>query len=126
MVKTVLKMEKELKKLYTNNDINLLEASSAIEARYYMEKTRIEELILFSKEMGYERLGMAFCVGLEGEARQIGDLLQKDFKVDSVCCKVCGIDKSEFNLEQIDKKSFEVMCNPVGQANILNEKKNGT
>ncbi len=73
--------------------------------------------------MGYERLGMAFCVGLEGEARQIGDLLQKDFKVDSVCCKVCGIDKSEFNLEQIDKKSFEVMCNPVGQANILNEKK---
>nr|WP_279383601.1 DUF1847 domain-containing protein [Methanobacterium formicicum] len=126
VVKTVLKMEKELKKLYTNNDINLLEASSAIEARYYMEKTRIEELILFSKEMGYERLGMAFCVGLEGEARQIGDLLQKDFKVDSVCCKVCGIDKSEFNLEQIDKKSFEVMCNPVGQANILNEKKNGT
>lgn len=73
--------------------------------------------------MGYERLGMAFCVGLEGEARQIGDLLRKDFKVDSVCCKVCGIDKSEFNLEQIDKKRFEVMCNPVGQPNILNEKK---
>lgn len=121
--KDCLKNGERIKKLYTNNDINLLEASSAIEARYYMEKTRIEELILFSKEMGYERLGMAFCVGLEGETRQIGDLLQKDFKVDSVCCKVCGIDKSEFNLEQIDKKSFEVMCNPVGQANILNEKK---
>ncbi|EKQ52731.1 MAG: putative metal-binding protein [Methanobacterium sp. Maddingley MBC34] len=121
--KDCLENGKEIKELYTEDDIKLLNASSAIEARYYMEKTRIEEIILFSEEMGYKRIGLAFCVGLEQEARQIHDLFRRHFQVYSVCCKVCGISKADFNLEQIDKNAYESMCNPVGQASILNDKK---
>ncbi|HII84513.1 MAG TPA: DUF1847 domain-containing protein [Methanobacterium subterraneum] len=120
--KDCLENREEIKELYREGEIDLLKASSAIEARYYMEKTRIEEVILFSKEMNYKKIGMAFCVGLEQEAHQIQKLFKKHFKVHSVCCKVCGIDKSDFKLEQIDKKSYEAMCNPLGQASILNEK----
>jgi uncharacterized metal-binding protein len=40
----------------------------------------------------------------------------------SICCKVCGIGKGTFGLEQIDSgKEHETMCNPVGQAMMLNE-----
>lgn len=120
--KDCLDMGDKIKELYVDDEISLLKASSAIESRYYMEKTRIQEVILFSKEMGYEKIGMAFCVGLEQEARQIHDLFRKHFQVHSVCCKICGIDKSDFQLEQIDENCYEAMCNPLGQASILNEK----
>lgn len=40
--KDCLKNGEKIKKLYTNDDINLLEASSAIEARYYMEKHKLK------------------------------------------------------------------------------------
>jgi uncharacterized metal-binding protein len=38
----------------------------------------------------------------------------------SVCCKVCGIDKKDFGLPQIKTDNYEVMCNPAGQAQMLN------
>jgi len=39
----------------------------------------------------------------------------------SVCCKVCGIDKKSFDLPQISSENQEVMCNPAGQAQLLND-----
>jgi uncharacterized metal-binding protein len=89
-----------------------------------MQLTRLEELILYAKEMGYKRLGIAFCIGLENEAKVIHELLAKEFEVHSVCCKACGIDKSEFGLERLHgEKGIEATCNPIGQAMILNEEK---
>ena len=40
-----------------------------------------------------------------------------------MCCKVCGIDKKEFDLLQISSENHEVMCNPAGQAQLLNDAK---
>ncbi len=42
--------------LYEESDWIIHRAASLIEAEYYMKKTRVEELILFSREMGYETL----------------------------------------------------------------------
>ena len=39
-------------------------AATALEGRYYMQLTRLEEGMKFSEEMGYTHLGVAFCVGL--------------------------------------------------------------
>ena len=115
-----------------------LRVSARIESRYYMKKTRLEELILYAKEMGYEKLGIAFCIGLQKEAEIICDILSRYFDVSSVCCKVCGIDKSYFELERLHKNldrdkgtvtdieagiEVEAMCNPIGQARILNKEK---
>ena len=64
---------------------------------------------------------MAFCIGLSEEAAIIENILSKHFNVVSVCCKVCGIDKKDFQLQQIASQANEVMCNPAGQAQLLNE-----
>jgi len=109
------------KQLYQDSQITVLhKAASAIEGRYYGKETRLGEIILFAKELGYKKIGLAFCIGLSEEAKIIDKILSKHFEVVSVCCKVCGIDKKEFDLLQISSENAEVMCNPAGQAQLLN------
>lgn len=113
-----------------------LRVSARIESRYYMEKTRIEEVIHYAQEMCYKKVGIAFCIGLEREAESLCAILSQYFEVSSVCCKVCGIDKSYFDLERLHndravheeivteiEPEVEAMCNPIGQALILNKDK---
>jgi len=128
-VKTACKEDAEV--------LKSLRVSARIESRYYMKKTRIEEVILYAKEMGYKKLGVAFCIGLEKEAGILCSIFAQHFAVSSVCCKVCGIDKSHFALERLHRDSAvnnkgavaeiepegEAMCNPIGQAFILNKEK---
>ena len=108
---------------YTGTNLESMKISAQIESRYYMEKTRLEELIMYAEGMGYEKLGIAFCVGLEKEAKIIHEILAQDFEVSSVCCKVCGIDKDSYGLEKLRNGSFEAICNPMGQALVLNKEK---
>jgi len=112
------------KQLYQDNQIaELHRAASSVEGRYYGKETRFGEIILFAKELGLKRIGLAFCIGLSDEAKIVEEILSKHFKVVSVCCKVCGIDKKEFDLPQISSERQEVMCNPAGQAQLLNDAK---
>ena len=107
---------------YTGSELRSMKVSAAVEARYYMQKTRLEEMILYAKEMGYKRLGLAFCVGLEREASIIHKILGKDFDVFSVCCKISAIDKDEYGLEKLHPDAFDPTCNPIGQAMLLKDK----
>jgi len=109
--------------LYENPQIaKMHKAASAIEARHYCKEPRIREVILFAKEMGYSKLGLAFCIGLASEAGIVANILSQEFEVVSVCCKLCGIDKKGLGLDQIHPDSDrETMCNPAGQATMLNE-----
>jgi uncharacterized metal-binding protein len=112
------------KQLYQDSDIaKLHRAASAIEARFYGKETRLGEIVLFAKQLQYKRIGLAFCIGLSEEAKVIEEILSKHFEVVSICCKVCGIDKKDFDLPQISSESYEVMCNPAGQAQLLNDAK---
>jgi len=111
------------RQLYKNTIADLHRAGSEIEAKYYRKKTRLDETILFAKQLGYSKIGLAFCIGLSSEAKIIDEILSRHFEVISVCCKVCGIDKKDFALPQISSESQEVMCNPAGQAQLLNEAK---
>ena len=46
------------------------------------------------------------------------------FEVNSVCCKVGSIDKEKIGLmdeEKIRPGQYESLCNPVGQAMLLNK-----
>lgn len=112
----------EIKGKYTESDIASTKISTHLESKYYMKKTRLEELIDYSKALGCKKLGIAFCIGLQEEAKIISEILSKDFEVHSVCCKICGIDKDEFGLDRLWSESgekVEAMCNPVGQAEQL-------
>jgi uncharacterized metal-binding protein len=90
-------------------------------------KSRIEELIEFSRRMGYQRLGMAFCGGLTHEASLLSKVLEKHgFEVIAVSCKVGGVPKEKIGIkdeEKVKVGGFESMCNPITQAMILNKAK---
>ena len=106
--------------LYSDDKIvRLHKAAAAIEARHYCQEPRIREIILFAQELGCRKLGLAFCVGLSEEAAVVHDVLAKHFEVASVCCKACAIKKDRLGMEKINPDRDEVMCNPVGQAELL-------
>lgn len=107
--------------LYNENVAQLHQAASTVEARHYGKETRLGEIVLLAKELEYQKIGLAFCVGLSEEAKIIENILSEHFQVVSVCCKVCGIDKKDFGLPQISSQNNEIMCNPAGQAQLLNE-----
>ena len=48
-------------------------------------KTRIEEIVEFSRKMGYRRLGLAFCAGFIKEAAVVEEIFKtKGFEVISI------------------------------------------
>jgi uncharacterized metal-binding protein len=111
---------------YKGEKKRTMETAAHVEANHYMKSTRIEEVMIFAERMGYKHLGIGFCIGLSEEARVLHLALEgRGFKVSSVCCKVCGLDKKDFGLERLhDEEGIEATCNPIGQAEVLN--KDGT
>jgi uncharacterized metal-binding protein len=88
-------------------------------------KPRLQEICEFAERMGYQRLGLAFCTGLQKEAALLTRILERnDFKVISVNCKVGRVPKEYIGIKDEEKVcigGFEAMCNPIGQAEILNQ-----
>jgi len=112
---------KQLERL-SDFERKLLEVSSEIEREFYCRMTRLEELLEFAKRMGFRKIGIAFCIGLFEEAKLVAEVFERcGFEVFSVACKVGAVDKSELGLGKIRPQEKESVCNPVGQAKVLNE-----
>ena len=90
-------------------------------------KPRIVEICEFAKKMGYERLGLAFCVGLAGEAQLVEDIFKSHgFEVVSVICKAGRTAKEHIGIrdeEKVMQGREESMCSPISQAKLLNHEK---
>jgi uncharacterized metal-binding protein len=113
---------RKIKKMkFSSKTLKMIRVASEIEVEHYMKSPRLSELIDFCQRMGYRKLGLAFCIGLSEEATILGKILQKSFKVYSACCKIGGIDKGYYRLPKIKCQSYEAMCNPIGQALLLNK-----
>lgn len=88
-------------------------------------KTRLVEIAEFAGRMGYRRLGLAFCIGLAAEAALVADVLSgRGYEVISVACKAGATPKEDIGLAEEDKifqGEFETMCNPIFQAELLNQ-----
>ena len=99
------------------------------ERPYVMQpsKTRIVEICEFAHRMGYKRLGLVFCAGLKGEAAIVDNVLKiRGFEVVSVCCKAGRTSKDYIGVEECDKifqGTDETMCNPIFQAQVVNEER---
>ena len=100
-------------------DRRMMRAASEVEAEYYGEVNRIQEIILFSKKMGYKKLGLSFCAALFEEAAKTAQILEKYFAIETVNCKVCGVPKSEMGAMESDRIGH-ISCNPIKQAEVLN------
>lgn len=88
-------------------------------------KPRVQEICEFAWKMGYKKIGVAHCVGLKKEAGIFHEILEaQGFEAVSVCCKVGAVPKERLGLSEEEKIRIgrhETMCNPIAQAEILNE-----
>jgi uncharacterized metal-binding protein len=89
------------------------------------DKSRIEMTIDYAKIRGYQRLGLAFCVGMAYEAEMLSNVfMHEGFQVMSVCCMCGGTSSDDVNLPEADKvvpDGRQPMCNPIGQAMLLDQ-----
>ena len=106
--------------LYDGEVKDLLKTAADVEAIYYCTLNRLEEIMEFSRRMGYKKLGIAFCVGFSEEAKVLGEILSEEFEVCSVCCKVSSMTKDEVGAA---KRPWigKISCNPAEQARRLDE-----
>jgi len=115
---------KHIEQLYNeDNNKQISRISAEIEADFYCKYTRVEEIIEFAKRMEFKKIGIASCVGLLNESRIFANILKNNgFEVYASICKVGSMKKDE--VTELDKektiKTGNIMCNPILQAEILN------
>jgi uncharacterized metal-binding protein len=89
----------------------------------YGKLTRVEETVQYARNRGYKKLGIGFCVGLSEEAEKLTNLLfNEKFDVVSACCMCGAMSSDDIDLPDADKiipGYRQPMCNPIGQAAIL-------
>ena len=118
-------VQKKAKELALEEE-NLVVARAAaeVERSGYGKLTRLEEIMLFAKKAGYRKLGLVFCLGLKQEALIVHKVLTHNgFEVSSVICKNGAVPKG--SLGEYTEDCIEgipgIMCNPIGQALLMNE-----
>lgn len=101
--------------------------STAIEGKGYCQWPRVRETLEFCRDMGYKKIGIAFCKGLHKEAEVVANLFRREgFEVVSVICKTGGFLKETVGIPEeakINPDNREIMCNPIAQAGLLNVQK---
>lgn len=89
----------------------------------YGKLTRVEETVLYAKLQGHKKLGLAFCAGLPEEAELFTNILiNEGFEVVSACCMSGALSSDDVGLpeeEKIVRNMRQPMCNPIGQAMLL-------
>ncbi len=118
--------EQTISRIYLPATITEKEAYQNVRGTRIAVRPRIKEVIEFGKLLGIKKMGIAFCAGLQDEAFRLTNLLEEqNFEVVSVVCKCGGIDKTQLGISEEDKinvvKTFEAACNPLLQADLLNQ-----
>lgn len=111
-------------KAYSNDDnVDIYKASCAVRERNNGMTPRIEEAILYAKELNLKRIGFAACVALNRELGLLAKLFKNEgFEVYTACCQIGGIDATERGVPEVQGFSAS-LCNPIAQAEILNKEK---
>ena len=97
-------------------------AVSAYEA-YDLGLSRIEEIMLFAREMGAEKIGIAGCTSLAPVAHRAVEVFRENgFDVVAALCKVGALTNDDLGLDVPRRRGrTTVVCNPIYQARLLNE-----
>jgi uncharacterized metal-binding protein len=121
--------ERENKQIYINSAINEQESYEIIRGRRIGVRPRLLEIIQFSKLMGWNKIGVAYCGGVTKEAKRVIEILENsNLEVYSVRCTCGHVDKSvlgvpkEYKISNLfnEPDMFEAGCNPIVQAEVLN------
>ena len=83
--------------------------------------SRLQEIIEFSKEMKFQRIGLAYCYGMENDAALVTTIIRESgFHMIPVSCTTGGFKQSKVNNHSNIEK---VSCNPLAQAAQINHEK---
>lgn len=99
-------------------------------AQSFGKMPRIIEAVNFCKLRGYRRIGVAYCSGMLRFGRAVSEVFVKNgFEVCAAGCKLGGFSPEELvscpvfpERPKDDKKKERAICNPIGQARLLNQK----
>ncbi len=118
MDKTV---KNEAMKEYTGENRKVMQTAAKVEYDGYCVWTRVQETVEFMKRMGYHKIGIATCVGLIQETRELAKILRSHgFEVYGAGCKAGAVAKTEFGID-VDCQNIGInSCNPILQAKLLN------
>ena len=101
------------------NQARLLETATDIACETERRLCRVAEFVHFCHGVGYQHVGIAFCVELYRETQILAHLLRRFLQVTPVCCKIGGRRISE---EELPSRPCHIACNPLGQAAELNRR----
>lgn len=104
-------------------DRKILDNSYSVVIDTNASVSRIEEIKEFCKKMGYKKIGIAFCKGLRKYGQVLDEIFSKDFEVYSVGCSVSNLKRDEIKVVKMTDNPEELACNPLGEAEVLNERK---
>ena len=105
----------------SENDKKVLDSSYAVVIDTKASVSRVEEVKEFCKGQGYKKIGVAFCKGLRKYGELVDDIFGKDFEVYSVGCSVSNLKRDEISVAKMTDNPEELACNPLGEAQALNE-----
>ena len=110
-----------------SQDARVARAAAEVEGLYYCQISRVEEIVAFARRIDAKRIGIASCLGLIEETKIFTKVLRAaGLEPFTVLCKVGSVDKSEIGIAdhlKIQCGSFEACCNPILQAQLLNQQK---
>ena len=99
--------------------------AAAVEGEFYGQLCRMEEIVEFSRRMGYRKIGLIFCIALKNEAKTVDRILRANgFEVCSAICKNGSHPKRALGISDAQSVSGcadEAMCNPIAQALLMNQ-----
>ncbi|HKL13476.1 MAG TPA: DUF1847 domain-containing protein [Halanaerobiales bacterium] len=118
-------LQNALKEYKKEENISLYKTAAHIETTGYKKWPRLKEIAEYAIASNFENLGIAFCIGLEKEAKIATKYFEgRGLTVNSAVCSCGSIDKADLDIPPEDRfspKGFEAGCNPIGQAELLSE-----
>ncbi len=92
-----------------------MRSADAVDA---FDANRIEAIRQFASHAGMKRIGIANCIVFSRQTKILARYLSQGFEVYCVDCKYGRLTREQLYGEN----SRRVLCNPVGQADFLNQK----
>jgi uncharacterized metal-binding protein len=116
--------------LPTDETRQILEAAWDVSLEKERTLCRLAELVYFALEMGYKKLGVAYCVDLREPAAILTGVLRRFFHVVPVCCRVRGTlapgvgapapDPTGDGRQGVGTWNGETACDPSSVSAVLN------
>ena len=116
-------LDRSVKEYSKKGVVDIYKAACVVRAHNDGMTPRIEEALLYAKELKLRKIGFAACVSMVSELDLLVRLFTKEgFKVYTVGCQIGGADATKRGVPEVQGYSAST-CHTIAQAEILNKEK---